>query len=55
MKSKMLETKKKIGIGNVVAFILMFALVVGLPLLGVGSETSSVLVATPLNMIILFL
>lgn len=54
MRNKMIEKNKKLGIGNLVAFILMFALVVGLPLLGVGSETSNVLVGTPLNMIILF-
>lgn len=54
MRKKMVETNKKLGIGNLVAFLLMFALVVGLPLLGVGSETSDVLEGTPLNMIILF-
>lgn len=54
MRNKMIETRSKLGIGNVVAFILMFALVVGLPLLGVGSETSTVLKGTPLNMVILF-
>lgn len=54
MRKKMSETGSKIGIGNIIAFILMFALVVGLPLLGVGSETSSVLKGTLGNMIILF-
>lgn len=54
MKNKMKQECKNLGIGNIVAFILMFALVVGLPLLGVGSETSSVLEGTPLNIIILF-
>lgn len=54
MRNKMIETHSKLGIGNVIAFILMFALVVGLPLLGVGSETSTVLKGTPLNMVILF-
>lgn len=54
MRNKMIEKHKKLGISNLVAFILMFALVVGLPLLGVGSETSNVLVGTPLNMVILF-
>jgi putative membrane protein len=54
MKDKMRETRKKLGAGNVFAFILLFALVVGLPMLGVGSETSDVLKATPFNMLILF-
>lgn len=54
MRKKISETHSKISVGNVIAFILMFALVVGLPLLGVGSETSSVLKGTPGNMIILF-
>ncbi|KAB1438113.1 DUF368 domain-containing protein [Candidatus Galacturonibacter soehngenii] len=54
MRKKMVEKNKKLGIGNLIAFLLMFALVVGLPLLGVGSETSNVLEGTPLNMIILF-
>lgn len=54
MSNKMIKNHKKLGVGNLVAFILMFAFVVGLPLLGVGSETSNVLEGTPLNMLILF-
>jgi putative membrane protein len=54
MRKKMDETSSKIGVGNIIAFILMFGLVVGLPLLGVGSETSSILKGTLGNMIILF-
>jgi putative membrane protein len=54
LKGKMKETHSKIGIGNVVAFVILFAVVVGLPMLGVGSETSAILQGTPLNMIILF-
>ncbi len=54
MRNKMIEKHKKLGVGNLAAFVLMFALVVGLPLLGVGSETSNILEGTPLNMIILF-
>ncbi|PXV86260.1 putative membrane protein [Lachnotalea glycerini] len=54
MRAKMTETKSKIGVGNVIAFVGLFAVVVGLPMLGVGSETSSVLAGTPVNMLILF-
>lgn len=55
MNQKMKQTHTKIGIGNVVLFVFFFAVVVGLPMLGVGSETSDVLKGTPLNMVILFL
>lgn len=54
MKRKMNETNTKIGVSNIIAFVILFAVVVGLPMLGVGSETSDILKATPMNMIILF-
>jgi putative membrane protein len=54
MKNTMEETHTKIGAGNIVAFVILFAVVVGLPMLGVGSETSDVLKGTPLNMFIFF-
>lgn len=54
MKDQMRKTNKKLGLGNILAFLILFIIVVGIPMLGVGSETSDVLKATPLNMIILF-
>lgn len=54
MKKKMRETDSRLGIGNAAAFIILFAVAVGLPMIGVGEETSTVLTADLLNVIILF-
>lgn len=54
MKKKMREADSKLGIGNAAAFIILFAVAVGLPMIGVGEETSTVLTANAVSMIILF-
>lgn len=54
MKKKMREADSKLGIGNAAAFIILFAVAVGLPMIGVGEETSTVLTANAASMIILF-
>lgn len=55
LKKKLYETSSRIGIGGALAFIILFAVSVGLPLLNPENEVLTTLTATPGTMIILFL
>lgn len=54
-KSKREYTKTKLGIAHVIAFIVLFAIAVGLPMLGTGVESTEVITASFGKIIILFL
>lgn len=54
-KTKIRETHTKLNFGHVLAFIILFAVAVGLPMLGTGSETTQAIQFSIGKIIILFI
>lgn len=55
LKVKMIESGKKIGVAGILAFLIAFAISVGMPLLKTGDATLTTIPATASNMAILFI
>ncbi len=53
-KGKLAETNSKVGVGNVIAFIILFAIAVGLPMIGTGAETTEPIAPSVIGVVILF-